>query len=152
MKKLVIKSSLQILASAESVYEAIADPDKMSNYFISESTGRIQQGKDLIWKFPEFKESFPVTVLEAKKPESISFEWEGAEKHQTRVKITLEEIEDLKTVVHITESEMPATDEGITWYGRNTGGWANFLASLKAYVEYNINLRKGAYDFMGNKS
>lgn len=30
----------------------------------------------------------------------------------------------------------------------NTDGWANFLACLKAYLEYGINLRKGAFDFL----
>jgi len=30
----------------------------------------------------------------------------------------------------------------------NTGGWANFLACLKAYLEYGINLRKDSFDFM----
>jgi len=43
---------------------------------------------------------------------------------------------------------MQATAEGIEWYGRNTEGWVNFLACLKAYLEYKINLRKGAFEFM----
>jgi hypothetical protein len=30
----------------------------------------------------------------------------------------------------------------------NTEGWANFLACMKAYLEYGIQLRKGAFDFM----
>ena len=30
----------------------------------------------------------------------------------------------------------------------NTEGWANFLASLKAWMEYGVNLRRGAFDFM----
>lgn len=30
----------------------------------------------------------------------------------------------------------------------NTEGWANFLACMKAYLEYDIQLRKGAFDFM----
>ena len=38
--------------------------------------------------------------------------------------------------------------EGIEWLGRNTEGWANFLACIKAYLEYGINLREGAFDFM----
>ncbi|MDR2039959.1 MAG: hypothetical protein LBQ60_18715 [Bacteroidales bacterium] len=29
-----------------------------------------------------------------------------------------------------------------------TEGWANFLACLKAWMEYGINLCKGAFDFM----
>jgi hypothetical protein len=37
---------------------------------------------------------------------------------------------------------------GINWLKGNTEGWANFLACLKAYLEYGINLRKGGFDFM----
>ena len=43
---------------------------------------------------------------------------------------------------------MPANEEGIKQAIGQTEGWANFLASLKAYLEYGINLRKGAFDFM----
>ena len=39
-------------------------------------------------------------------------------------------------------------EAGIKWLKGNTEGWANFLACLKAYLEYGINLRKGAFDFM----
>jgi uncharacterized protein YndB with AHSA1/START domain len=39
-----------------------------------------------------------------------------------------------------------ANEEGIKWLKCNTEGWANFLACLKAYLEYGINLRKGAFD------
>ena len=148
MKSLIIKSSLQILASSEIIFEAIVDPGKMSHYFISESNGRMEGGKQLEWKFPEFEGSFPVTVLQTQKNALISFQWEGSEDHQTTVEIKLESRTEFKTVIHIIESEMPVNDEGLAWYGRNTGGWANFLASLKAYVEHGINLRKGAFNFM----
>jgi hypothetical protein len=35
---------------------------------------------------------------------------------------------------------------GLKWLKGNTEGWANFLACLKAYLEYGINLRKGCFD------
>ena len=36
----------------------------------------------------------------------------------------------------------------LKWLVGNTEGWANFLACLKAWMEYKVNLRKGAFDFM----
>ncbi|RRN77607.1 ATPase, partial [Pseudoxanthomonas sp. SGD-10] len=51
------------------------------------------------------------------------------------------------TVVTVTEKEMPNNPEGINWLKGNTEGWANFLACLKAFTEYGINLRKGAFDY-----
>jgi len=43
---------------------------------------------------------------------------------------------------------MDNDEAGIKWLKSNTEGWANFLACLKAFLEYGINLRKGAFDFM----
>jgi len=53
------------------------------------------------------------------------------------------------TVVTITEKGRE-NDEARArkWFMGNTEGWANFLACLKAYLEYRINLRKGAFDFL----
>lgn len=38
------------------------------------------------------------------------------------------------------------SENGICWLKSNTEGWANFLTCLKAYLEYGINLRQGAFD------
>ena len=43
---------------------------------------------------------------------------------------------------------MDNNEAGIKWLKGNTEGWANFLACLKAWLEYGIHLRKGAFDFM----
>ena len=45
----------------------------------------------------------------------------------------------------------PFNEENLKWVLENTAGWANFLACMKAYIEYGIQLRKGAYEFMRNK-
>ena len=54
------------------------------------------------------------------------------------------------TLVSISETGMPNNEEGLKWFSGNSFGWSNFLACLKAYLEYNINLRKGAFDFIRN--
>ena len=43
---------------------------------------------------------------------------------------------------------MSKDDEGIQLAIGQSVGWANFLACLKAFLEYGINLRKGALDFL----
>ena len=148
MKELEIKAALQIGKSIHEVYEAIVDPEQMSHYFISESTGRLEEGKTLTWKFPEFDIKFPVRVKKIVKPQIIQFEWEGAPGKTLEVNFKLEAIAHNKTLVEITEGKMELDEEGLQWYGRNSGGWANFLACMKAYLEFGINLRKGGFDFM----
>jgi uncharacterized protein YndB with AHSA1/START domain len=120
----------------------------MSNYFIEEGSGRMDAGAVVEWKFPEFDQRFPVKVLDVKDNERVSFEWEGAEGQHLTVQIVLEQRSGTATLVKITEGKMPNNEAGIKWLKGNTEGWANFLACLKAYLEYGINLRKGAFDFM----
>jgi len=43
---LEIKAAIQILKPAHEVFEAIVDPSKMSNYFISKGSGRMEEEKD----------------------------------------------------------------------------------------------------------
>jgi hypothetical protein len=67
------------------------------------------------------------------------------------VEITLKPVDADKTLVTVTEKGMENNETGMKWLKSNTEGWANFLACLKAYLEYGINLRKGAFDFMMEK-
>ena len=52
------------------------------------------------------------------------------------------------TIVTVTEKSRDKDEAGLKWLMQNTEGWANFLACLKAWLEYGINLRKGAFDFL----
>lgn len=146
-EKLSAKASIEVLKPIEEVFEAIINPDKMSNYFIERSSGRLEDGVTVEWKFPEFDDIFPVTGKLIRSYDYISFDWSGGEDGML-VEIFLEAYQDIFTVVRIKESYMPVNDEGIKQAIGQTEGWSNFLACLKAYLEYGINLRKGAFDFM----
>jgi uncharacterized protein YndB with AHSA1/START domain len=145
---LEIKVALQILKPVHEVFEAIIDPAKMKNYFISESTGRMEKGKTIVWKFPEFDIKFPVQVVQIEKDKLISYTWEGPDKKDLLVEIKLDSMNNNSTLVTISEKSMQNDETGINWLKSNTEGWANFLACLKAYIEYGINLRKGGFDFL----
>jgi len=144
--KLEIKTSLKIQKPIHEVFEAIVDPSKMSNYFISKSTGRMEEGKTLTWQFPEFDMKFPVHIGKIEKDKYISFSWNDLEDgKETTVEIDLKQMKD-GVFVTVEEKERDNDEKGIQWLKGNTQGWANFLACLKAYLEYGINLRKGAID------
>lgn len=145
-EKLKIKTALKIQKPVHEVFEAIVDPEKMKNYFISKSTGRMEAGKTLTWQFPEFDLQFPVRVHKIENNKFISFAWDDLDGQETLIEITLKPMNGNETFVTITEGSKENNTEGIGWLQRNTEGWANFLACLKAYLEYGINLRKGAFD------
>lgn len=145
--KLTASASIQIQKPIEEVFEAIVNPEMMTKYFISESSGRLETGKDLLWKFPEFPDRYPVNDVKIESHRSVSFVWDK----ETRVLITLETQPDQSTLVKVTEGGKEYNEENLKWVIGNTGGWANFLACMKAYLEYGIQLRKGAFDFMRPK-
>ena len=147
---LEIKTALQIQKPVNEVFEAIVDPAKMSNYFISKSSGRMEEGKLIMWQFPEFDEEFPVRISKIIRDKYISYYWDLDGK-ELLVEMTLAPMKRDSTLVTITEKSRNNDEEGIKWLKGNTEGWANFLACLKAYLEYGINLRKGAFDFMSDK-
>ena len=149
-EKLEIKAALQILKPVGEVFEAIVDPAKMSNYFISESTGRMVEGKILSWRFPEFDMEFPIRIGTIVQDAYISYFW-TIENEELLVEMTLVPASDGSTIVTITEKSRNKDEAGLRWLMQNTEGWANFLACLKAWLEYGINLRKGAFDFLKTK-
>ena len=143
---LEINVAMQVSKPVNEVFEAIVNPEKMCNYFISQSTGRMEEGKNLIWKFPEFDIECPVKVIKTE-PNLISFYWENSGK-DLLVEIKLSTVGDNFTLVKISEKSMENNEAGLKWLSGNSFGWSNFLACLKAYLEYGINLRKGSFDFM----
>ncbi len=143
---LQIKTGLRIAKPATAVFEAIADPAQMTNYFIAASTGRMEGGKTVEWRFPEMEGSFPVRIAKADPSHGFEFYWSDVTGQETTVSITLTVVADSVTFVQIIEGEREATKEGIRWLKSNTEGWANFLACLKAWMEFGINLRRGAFD------
>jgi uncharacterized protein YndB with AHSA1/START domain len=142
-------ASIQILKPASEVYDAIINPDKLTRYFISVSNGRMEEGKQLTWKFPEFSSVVPVKVGRLEKDSYISFNWD-ADNPDLNVEMTLKSGKNGSTVISISEKSRKRDEEGLKWMRGNTEGWANFLACLKAYLEYGINLRKGAFEFMAD--
>jgi len=58
---------------------------------------------------------------------------------------------DKSTVVRVKENGKELNQENLKWVIENSRGWSNFLACLKAYLKYGIQLRRGAFEFMREK-
>lgn len=144
--KLISHAALQIQKPIEEVFEGIVNPMTLTKYFISESSGPLEAGKEVIWKFPEFEDPFPIRIVLFEANRLISFIWDP----ETVVKIELKSLSDKSTLVKVTENGKEYNEQNMEWLISNTAGWANFLACMKAYLEYGIQLRKGAFEFMRN--
>lgn len=142
--KLSAQATLQIQKPVQQVFDAIVNDEHITQYFLSKSSGKLESGKTITWEFGEFPGAFPVKVINVQEHQFISFVWD----EETTVHISLEKQADNSTVVKIKEGEKDLSEQNLQWLTDNTFGWGNFLDCLKAYLEYGIQLRKGAFDFM----
>ncbi|MBW7891857.1 MAG: SRPBCC domain-containing protein [Chitinophagaceae bacterium] len=143
-QKLISKASIGIQKPVEEVFEAIVNPEIMANFFISQGSERMEPGKEICWAFPEFEGDFAVSVKEIRRNEYISFVWDP----DSLVEIKLEKRSNSDAVIRVFEEGHNNDEEGIKWAIGQSEGWANFLACMKAWLEYGIHLRKGAFEFM----
>lgn len=144
MEKITSKAAITIYKPIDKVFEAIINPEIMSQYFISKGSGRLEEGKEIMWEFPEFDGSYPVQIKEIIPNQLIILDWDP----KSIVKIELEEDSNKNTTVRVSEEGHQPDEAGIKWAIGQTEGWSNFLSCMKAWLEYGIHLRKGAFDYM----
>jgi uncharacterized protein YndB with AHSA1/START domain len=141
--ELEAKAEVRIARSAGEVFEAIVDPGKMSGYFISSGSARLEPGKTVQWTWGDVGAGAPVQVLEVQKDRGVSFLW-GAGEQASRVDVVLVPESPEATAVEVTEGRWTSDEAGIARLAGQTFGWAHFLLCLKAYLEHGINLRTGS--------
>lgn len=132
------------------VFRAVQDPDKLSGYFTNGgASAPLNEGTTVQWAFEDTPGEkvgpFPVKVKRVVPNELISFNWEGAPGRDTLVEMTFEADGPEATIVRIAESGWDETEENLKRSYSNCMGWSQMVSALKAYAEYGINLRKGAY-------
>ena len=148
--ELKFKIQTKILKPVAEVFDAVYDPDKLSGYFTNGgASAPLHEGTTVEWAFADNPGDepirFPVTVLEVIANEKIVLEWQGTKDHQNRVEMNFEKTGPGETLVKISESGWKPTQEELNSSYGNCMGWSQMLSALKAYTEYGINLRKGAY-------
>lgn len=156
--ELKFKVSGRIARPVEEVFEAVADPAKLSAYFTTGgAVGRMETGKTVQWEFADFPGAFPVEIVEVEKNRRIVLQWEVTEgppedgdpivgaAYMTTVVFTFEALDDGRTLVTIEEGGWRETPTGLKAAFGNCQGWSQMLAALKIWVEHGINLREGFY-------
>ena len=142
--ELKFQVQLKIQKPVAAVFDGVANPKKLSGYFVQTASGPIAEGTTVKWKFPEFDEQFDVVVRQVVKNELIVLEWESMERgYNTRVEMSFKPLDAENTMVQISESGWRQTDKGLESSYGNCGGWMHMLTCLKAYLEHGINLRAG---------
>jgi uncharacterized protein YndB with AHSA1/START domain len=133
------------------VFEAVADPAKLSCYFTTGGAqGRIEEGATVTWDFADFPGAFPVKVIEVVPDRRIVLEWQANEPgadYGTTVTMTFSPVDGdpARTLVEIAEEGWRETEAGLKASYGNCMGWSQMLAALKVWLEHGINLRDGMY-------
>ena len=159
---LKFKVAARISRPVHDVFEAVADPDKLSSYFTTGGAkGRPETGKTVTWDFHDFPGAFPVEVVEVVADERIVLRWDAHEgeppnvkdaepmspaTYKTIVTMTFTPLDsDTRTLVEIEEKGWRETEGALKASYGNCQGWSQMLAALKVWIEHGINLREGMY-------
>lgn len=159
--ELKFRVSARIAKPVHDVFEAVADPAKLSNYFTTGGAkGRLEAGATVTWDFADFPGAFPVEVIEVVPDRRIVLQWAAYEgdpptkddpqgaatpDYSTTVTMEFEALEGDRTLVTIAEEGWRSTDGGLRGSYGNCMGWSQMLCALKAWIEHGINLRDGMY-------
>jgi len=147
--ELNIQIQTKIQKPVAEVFQAVYDPEKLSGYFTNGGAkGTLDEGTTVEWAFadtPGEEIRFPVQVEKMIKNELIVLRWQGTQEDLNRVEMRFESTGQNETVVQISETGWKATQDDLNRSYSNCMGWSQMVFALKAYLEYGINLRKGAY-------
>jgi uncharacterized protein YndB with AHSA1/START domain len=146
MKTITVKVELSISKPLGPVFEAVLKP---APFFIKKASGPMKEGAKIDWEFEEVPQGFSIQVRKIVPNELIRFEWprgEGGE--MNRVEFSFKPFSSEVTTVYISESGWPEDEKGREASYRNCMGWTHMACSLKAYLEYGVNLRKGSFVHM----
>lgn len=148
---LKFKVSAHISKPVGEVFEAIANPDILSEYFTTGGAkGRLEAGSTVQWDFHDFPGAFPVDVVELIPNQRIILRWDAEDpdaeiSYKTTVTMEFKPLDDERTLVTISETGWRETATGLDASYRNCMGWSQMLCALKMWVEHGINLREGMY-------
>jgi uncharacterized protein YndB with AHSA1/START domain len=140
------------------VFDAVYSPSKLSGYFTTGgASAPLEEGSTVIWRFADYPGDIPVIVKKLVRDKEIVLEWDAYEPpdpgsktpppsgYKTTVEMTFESLDPNNTLVKISESGWRETQKGLDGSYGNCFGWTQMIFALKAYLEYGINLRKGAF-------
>ncbi len=158
--ELKFRVAARIAKPVHDVFEAVADPQQLSQYFTTGGAqGRLETGATVTWDFHDYPGAFPVEVVEVVPDEKIVLRWDAAEGDQaiaageeiktadykTKVTMIFSPLDGDRTLVEIREEGWRETQGALEASYGNCHGWTQMMCALKAWLEHGINLRESMY-------
>ena len=141
------KVSGRVARTVHDVFEAVVEPDQLSQYFTTGGAkGRLETGATVTWDFADFPGAFPVEVVEVVPDERVTLRWQAADgDYLTTVVMEFEQLDDGRTLVTIAEDGWRDGEAAQQASYGNCEGWTGMLIALKVWLEHGIELREGFY-------
>lgn len=154
-RELRFRVSGRIARPVHDVFEAVANPDQLSQFFTTGGAdGRLEAGATVTWDFHDFPGAFPVRVIEVVADRKIVLAWAAADDspagetlpaHDTTVTMDFEALEDGRTLVTISEQGWRDTPGGLEAAFGNCEGWTGMLCAMRVWLEHGLTFRQGFY-------
>lgn len=140
MKNINATAKMRIKRPASEVFEAFADPSKMTKFWFPKSTGRLEAGSEVKW-YVGTEDDAPeiiVRVKAADKPNLLHIEW-GSDDDFKDVKWQFKSTTSDETEVFIIESGFADdSDEAVKQALDSTCGFNQVITAAKAFLEHNV--------------
>ena len=124
------KVSMLIRRSVADAFDAFANPSKITQFWLSETSGRLAKGAKVSWSFMVPGATETVVVTEFQEQRRIGFEWSDG----IKVAIAFEEHGNDGVRVSI-EATGFRTDKGVDEIVNATEGFSIVLCDLKTLLE-----------------
>jgi len=140
--KLEVDHSVRIKKPAAVIFGAISSPEHLNRYFTSNAVGCLEVGSSCHWEWTDHNEQVPIKVIESDPPKRLVFQWPTHnKKYLTTVQFDLDDQGEKGTIVRVREGSWTTDSEGLSNSYDNSGGWMHMLCCLKAYLDFNLDLR-----------
>ncbi|EFK34504.1 Activator of Hsp90 ATPase homolog 1-like protein [Chryseobacterium gleum] len=132
-----VEAQMLIRKPVEDVFEAFINPEVTTNFWFTKSTGRLEEGKTVIWEWEMYGVKNVVNVHQIIPNQLIRTEWGEP---STNVDYEFR-IMEKGTLVIIKSYGFSQTGEDLLKViNDNTGGFTTVLDGCKAYLEHRIKL------------
>ena len=143
--ELKFRVAARIARPVHEVFEAVADPTQLSQYFTTGGAeGRLETGATVTWDFADFPGAFPVQVVEVVPNRRIVLKWEANEgapsdgeaavttgaSYDTTVTMTFKGLDDGRTLVEIAEEGWRENQGALQASYGNCQGWTLSASSI----------------------
>jgi len=133
-----IETQLLIRKSPKTVFNAFVEPKITTQFWFTKSSGKLEEGKTVIWEWEMYGARDEVTVLVIDPNNKITISWGDP---KSKVDFLFEEFKRNQTLVKIVCYDFEHKNEDLLATMLDyTGGFTTVLDGLKAFLEFNVNL------------